>query len=81
MERLIKFALGYYLFGIGLFLVLAPWTPLWSWNWFVRRTGPLSVVLLSSWARGALSGVGALFILAGVRDTLRLAMGRTGEHS
>jgi hypothetical protein len=76
MERFFRFALSYYFFAVGLFLLFAPWTPLWSRNWFISRTGPLSEVLLSAWTRGALSGVGVLYMLVGLRDTLLMAIGR-----
>lgn len=79
MERLARFALGYYLFGVGLLIFLAPWTPLWSRNYFVNRSGPLASLLLSPWARGALSGVGALYVSRGVLDTLRTAAHRGDE--
>ncbi len=79
MDKLARQALGYYFFGIGLLLLLAPWTPLWSRNYFIHSSGPLAGVLLSRWARGALSGVGALYIATGVRDSLSLAVGGKGD--
>ena len=79
MDRVLRYALGYWFFCVGVLVVMAPWTPLWGRNWFVHRTGALSGVLLSAWGRGALSGVGALYLLTGVRDTLRLAAGRWEE--
>lgn len=79
MDRVIRFVMGYWFFAVGLLFLMAPWTPLWGRNWFVQRTGPLRGVLMSAWARGALSGVGVLYIVTGVRDTLRLAAGRWDE--
>ncbi len=79
MDRLARFALGYYLFGVGLFIFLAPWTPLWSRNYFVNPACPLASLLLSPCALGALSGVGALYVSRGVLDTLRTAARRGDE--
>ena len=76
MEKLFRLAIGYWFFAVGLFLLMAPWTTLWGRNWFVHRTGPLRGILLTPWARGAVSGIGALFFVTGVRDTLRVAADR-----
>jgi hypothetical protein len=51
----------------GLFLLLVPWSFLWVNSYFAQVPG-LRGVLLSGYARGAVSGLGLLILIAGAAD-------------
>ncbi|MCI0338329.1 MAG: hypothetical protein L0226_12170 [Acidobacteria bacterium] len=61
-------------FEVGFLLVFLPWTPYWEDNVFLYFiTGKLNApwiptFLTSGYVRGAVSGLGVLNILAGLRD-------------
>jgi hypothetical protein len=60
-------ALALYGFGaLGVFLVAAPWTPAWDHVALGLLPGPLGTWVRSGWTRGAVSGVGALDLLAAI---------------
>ena len=62
-----------YLFaGLGVFLLIAPWTPLWDKGTLVFATTPLGAWLESGWFRGAVSGLGVLDLLAALSDASAL---------
>jgi hypothetical protein len=48
--------------------VIAPWTNFWNANVFIDASPSLYEVLASPFVRGAVSGVGAITILAGVAE-------------
>ena len=52
----------------GLWLLVAPWTALWDRNYFARLLPVLAALMSSSYARGAVSGVGLVTMAAGVRE-------------
>lgn len=62
---------------VGLLLLVLPWTPYWSDNFFfdfIRsrlHASWLSAALQSGYGRGAVTGLGALNILAGLRDAFK----------
>ncbi|HKX27052.1 MAG TPA: hypothetical protein VJ302_05100 [Blastocatellia bacterium] len=64
-------------FEVGILLVFLPWTPYWEDNVFLHLiTGKLDApwirtLLISGYIKGAVSGLGALNILAGLRDILK----------
>ena len=47
-------------------LVIAPWSPFWDRNVFSLSVPALHQVLASPFARGAVSGLGAVTMLAGL---------------
>ncbi len=62
-----------YLFaGLGVFLMIAPWTPLWEKGTLVFATTALGGWLESGWFRGAVSGLGLLDLLAALSDATAL---------
>jgi hypothetical protein len=69
-DRLRSLAYLFYLFEVGIFLLLVPWSPFWENNYFVARLGALQVLCLSPFARGFISGLGALHLLVGAVDSL-----------
>jgi hypothetical protein len=60
----------FYLFEVGLFLLLVPWSSLWDGNYFMAELPMLRSLCLSPFTRGAVSGMGCLLLLAGVVDAL-----------
>jgi hypothetical protein len=50
-------------FLVGLFLVIAPWTQLWESNYLLLPHSTLRTLLLSTFTRGSVSGVGLINIL------------------
>jgi hypothetical protein len=61
-------------FLVGVILVVAPWTSWWDTNYLLPSLAGLRLVLLSSFTRGAVSGLGLVNILLAIyeaRDYLR----------
>jgi hypothetical protein len=63
---------------VGVVLVFAPWTSLWDSNWLLQVWPGLRGILLSAFARGAVTGLGLVNLLLGLGDVYRhlLAPGR-----
>jgi hypothetical protein len=53
---------------VGLVLVVAPWTSLWDANWLLQSWPELRSVLLTGFARGAVTGLGLVNLTLGVTD-------------
>ena len=49
-------------------LVIAPWTRLWEHNVLTAAVPGLAAVLASLFVRGAVSGVGLVTVVGGLRD-------------
>lgn len=62
---------------VGILLILLPWTPYWNDNFFFdfirsKLHAPwLATLLQSGYLRGAVSGLGVVNILAGLRDAFK----------
>lgn len=62
---------------VGILLMALPWTPYWSDNFFfdfIRgrlHASWLAAALQSGYGRGAVTGLGALNVLAGLRDAFK----------
>ncbi len=62
-------ALRLYLFAlIGLFLLVAPWTPVWDQATLPLAPIELGVWLRSGWFRGIVSAVGALDLMVAIGE-------------
>jgi hypothetical protein len=57
-----------YFLEAGLILLVAPWSRFWDRNFFAAAVPILDSVLASPYARGAVSGVGLITLLAGIAD-------------
>ena len=55
---------------LGLLLVVLPWTELWEQNALLAWFPSLRPVLLNSYLRGAISGLGLLNIWVGLSDAM-----------
>lgn len=62
MKRLLRVLLVLLCFELGVILVLIPWSAFWERNFFLDRYPQLIPVLLNSYFRGAISGLGLLDI-------------------
>lgn len=60
---------------VGIVLLVAPWTVLWDGNVLLQPSSWLRGVLLSPFARGAVSGLGLVNILLAVDEARRLVSG------
>jgi hypothetical protein len=69
-DRLRSLVYLFYLFEVGIFLLLVPWSPFWENNYFIARLGILQGLLLNPYARGMMSGLGVLHLLVGAVDSL-----------
>lgn len=55
---------------IGLVLIIAPWTSLWDSNWLLQPHPATRDILLSTFTRGAVSGLGLINIMIALHDAL-----------
>lgn len=62
----------------GLVLTIAPWTLFWERNYFAQVWPWLSVVMDSAYTRGAVTGVGVVTAVIGVRELSRTILARGG---
>jgi hypothetical protein len=53
-----------------------PWSPFWERNLFLRSVSWIADAAQSGYARGAISGVGVLLVLAGLVELATLLAGR-----
>ena len=60
--------LAAYFLEAGLILIVAPWSPFWDRNFFAAKLPILSDILANLFVRGAVSGIGALTLLAGFAE-------------
>jgi hypothetical protein len=57
-----------YFLEAGLILVVAPWSPFWERNFFAESLPAIERLLASPYARGAVSGVGVVTLIAGLAE-------------
>jgi hypothetical protein len=66
-------ALSLYAFaGLGLFLLVAPWTPAWTQATYALLPPSIGLWVLSGWVRGIASGLGALDLVIAVQLAVEL---------
>ncbi len=53
---------------VGIVLIVAPWTVLWDANYLLQPSPLLRSILLSPFARGAVSGLGVVNILLAIDE-------------
>ena len=69
-----------YFLEAGLILVIAPWSQFWDRNFFVGAFPAVQHVLDSPFARGAVSGIGAVTALAGIVELASAFVARYRNH-
>lgn len=60
MNQILRVLLLLLWLELGLLLILLPWSPYWETNFFLNKYPSLIHVLLNSYLRGAISGLGVL---------------------
>ncbi len=73
--RTLQLVLGFYFLEAGLFLVLAPWSRLWTQRVVLPSPSSLEPLLASPSFRGFVAGLGVLHLVLAVRELL----GRAGS--
>lgn len=73
MRRLLVIAL---LVELGLLLVVAPWSAYWDRNYFAQASPALHALITNNYARGAVTGLGAVNLMAALADLALLLRGR-----
>lgn len=68
--RVLQLVLGFYFLEVGLFLVLAPWSRLWSHRVVLPSPASLEPLLASPSFRGFVAGLGILHLAFAVRELL-----------
>jgi hypothetical protein len=64
---------------VGLVLTVAPWTSVWDANWLLQPWAGLRSVVMSGFARGAVTGLGLVNVLVALADLhARLFAARRG---
>jgi hypothetical protein len=60
--------LAAYFLEAGLILIIAPWSSFWDRNFFAGASPLLDSLLASPYARGAVSGIGLITLVAGITE-------------
>jgi hypothetical protein len=64
---------------VGLVLTVAPWTSVWDANWLLQPWAGLRSLVMSGFARGAVTGLGLVNVLVALADLhARLFAARRG---
>lgn len=65
MRRLLIIAL---LVELGLLLVVVPWSSYWDRNYFAQQSAAVHAVVSNNFVRGAVTGLGAVNVLAALAE-------------
>ena len=68
MSLVRRLLIAAYLAEAGVLLVIAPWTESWQHNYFGALVPALGRFMVNEFVRGAVSGVGLVTFVAGLRD-------------
>lgn len=84
MNRLLTTAFILFCLELGVFLIVVPWTSLWDNNALIAYVPDLRPILLSNFFRGAVTGLGVIDCLLGLRELARMVrtfrvVGRTSD--
>jgi hypothetical protein len=80
MNQILRVLLLLLWLELGLLLILLPWSPFWETNYILNKYPSLIHILLNSYVRGAISGLGVLDAVLAVdafRRKLRFVADRT----
>jgi len=68
LDPRIRSALALYAFAaLGIFLLVAPWTPIWTRATIALAPTPAGAWVTSGWLRGLVSGLGALDLVVALQ--------------
>jgi hypothetical protein len=71
-----RLLLAAYFVEAGLILIIAPWSSFWDRNVFAGVLPFLDPVMASPYARGAVSGIGLITLIAGLAELATAFSGR-----
>jgi hypothetical protein len=66
MSRLLALATVFFCFEIGLFLILIPWSELWTGNYLLSYVPRLRPFILDNTFRSAVTALGVIDLLIGL---------------
>ncbi len=72
MNRLLAILYIIFCFEMGVFLIIFPWTALWSKNYFAASYPWVSSLMRNYFLRGAVSGIGLADIWLAIYELWRL---------
>lgn len=73
MRRLLVIAA---LIELGLLLIVVPWSAYWERNYFAQLSPIVEAVVVNNYVRGAVTGLGAVNVLAALADLAALVRRR-----
>lgn len=73
MRRLLVIAA---LIELGLLLIVVPWSAYWDRNYFAQLSPIVEAVVVNNYVRGAVTGLGAVNVLAALADLASLVRRR-----
>ncbi|MBP7776793.1 MAG: hypothetical protein KA371_06665 [Acidobacteria bacterium] len=73
MRRLLIIAV---LIELGLLLIVVPWSAYWERNYFAQISPTVQAVVTNNYVRGAITGLGAVNVLAALADLASLVRRR-----
>lgn len=73
MRRLLIIAV---LIELGLLLIVVPWSAYWERNYFAQISPAVQAVVTNNYVRGAITGLGAVNVLAALADLASLVRRR-----
>ena len=73
MRRLLIIAL---LIELGLLLIVVPWSTYWERNYFAQVSPLVQVIVTNNFVRGAITGLGAVNVIAALTDLAALVRRR-----
>lgn len=73
MRRLLIIAL---LIELGLLLIVVPWSAYWERNYFAQVSPLVQAVVTNNFVRGAITGLGAVNVIAALTDLAALVRRR-----
>ena len=57
---------------VGIVLLIVPWSILWDRNYFIEAVPQAQALLTSNYVRGAVSGLGAVNVCAGIAELVAI---------
>ena len=76
MRRLIYIA---FFLEFGFALLVVPWSAFWDRNYFATAVPPVHAFITNNFVRGAVSGLGVVNIVAGLRELVWMLLARNSD--
>ena len=65
-----------YCLEAGLFLIVVPWTRLWTFNPLLHSSEALTLIAGNPFVRGFVSGFGVVHLIIGIKDIIAISLAR-----